>query len=873
MLLFHVGGFLILYGLMRFQASLPFNPAEQSAVAPDLSFNTAISFITNTNWQNYGGEGTMSYLTQMLGLTHQNFLSAATGIVLAVALIRGFARASAKTIGNFWVDITRCTLYILIPICVSYALFLVWQGIPQTLGAYVDATTLEGAKQTIAIGPVASQVAIKMLGTNGGGFFNANAAHPFENPTALSNFLQIISIFAIGAALTNVFGRMVGNQRQGWAILAVMGVLFIAGVIVCYWAEAGGTTTLNALGLTGGNMEGKEVRFGIVASALFAVITTAASCGAVNAMHDSFTALGGMIPLINMQLGEIIVGGVGAGLYGMLLFVIISIFVAGLMVGRTPEYVGKKIEAKEVKMAMLAILVLPLMYLGWTAVAAVDPDALTQLANAGPHGFSEMLYLYTSSTANNGSAFAGITANTLFFNITGAVAMFVGRFLMIVPAIAIAGSLAGKKISSAVSRHVPDHWRPFHRPGCRRDRHRRRPHLLSRARARASSRASRDAGRHRILSGPIGVTIMDTTKLRKRMPVATLLDPKIVGPAIGQAFVKLNPATLIKNPVIFVLEIVTALTTVLLVRDLVQHHPGTGFTFQIVLWLWFTVLFANFAEAVAEGRGKAQADTLRRSRVETQAKKLSDPKKRNSFKAVSALDLRAGDFVLVEAGDVVPGDGDVVEGIASVNEAAITGESAPVIRESGGDRSAVTGGTTVISDWIVVHITSSPGSSFLDRMIALVEGAERQKTPNEIALNILLIGLTIIFVFATATIPSYATYAGGADFRRHPGGVVRDVDPDHDRSLAFGHRHCRHGPAGALQCAGDVGPSGGSRRRRRYAAARQDRHHHLRQSACDRNYCGAGRQRARGRGSRIAGQRCRRDCGRPLHHHVGAGKV
>ncbi|MGB7000213.1 MAG: potassium-transporting ATPase subunit KdpA, partial [Pseudolabrys sp.] len=442
---FHIGGFLILYGLMRFQASLPFNPAAQSAVAPDLSFNTAISFITNTNWQNYGGEGTMSYLTQMLGLTHQNFLSAATGIVLAVALIRGFARASAQTIGNFWVDITRCTLYILIPICVPYTLFLVWQGIPQTLGAYVDATTLEGAKQTIAIGPVASQVAIKMLGTNGGGFFNANAAHPFENPTALSNYLQIISIFAIGAALTNVFGRMVGKQRQGWAILAVMGVLFIAGVIVCYWAEAGGTTTLNALGLTGGNMEGKEVRFGIVASALFAVITTDASCGAVNAMHDSFTALGGMIPMINMQLGEIIVGGVGAGLYGMLLFVIISIFVAGLMVGRTPEYVGKKIEAKEVKMAMLAILVLPLMYLGWTAVAAVNPDALTQLANAGPHGFSEMLYLYTSSTANNGSAFAGITANTLFFNITGAVAMFVGRFLMIVPAIAIAGSLAGKR--------------------------------------------------------------------------------------------------------------------------------------------------------------------------------------------------------------------------------------------------------------------------------------------------------------------------------------------------------------------------------------------------------------------------------------------
>jgi K+-transporting ATPase ATPase A chain len=332
-----------------------------------------------------------------------------------------------------------------LPICIVFTLFLVWQGMPQTLGPYVDATTLEGAKQTIAVGPVASQVAIKMLGTNGGGFFNANAAHPFENPTALSNYLQIISIFALGASLTNVFGRMVGNQRQGWAILAVMGVLFIAGVTVCYWAEANGTTALNALGLTGGNMEGKEVRFGIVASALFAVITTAASCGAVNAMHDSFTALGGMIPLINMQLGEIIVGGVGAGLYGMLLFVIISIFVAGLMVGRTPEYVGKKIEAKEVKMAMLAILVLPLMYLGWTAVAAVNPQALPQLGNAGPHGFTEMLYLYTSSTGNNGSAFAGISANTMFFNITGAVAMFVGRFFMIIPAMAIAGSLVEKK--------------------------------------------------------------------------------------------------------------------------------------------------------------------------------------------------------------------------------------------------------------------------------------------------------------------------------------------------------------------------------------------------------------------------------------------
>jgi len=445
MLLFHLGGFLIIYGLMRLQAILPFNPAGQPAVGEDLSFNTAISFITNTNWQNYGGESTLSYLVQMLGLTHQNFLSAATGIVLGVALIRGFARASVRTIGNFWVDVTRCTLYVLLPICIVYTLFLVWQGMPQTLGDYVEATTLEGAKQTIAVGPVASQIAIKMLGTNGGGFFNANAAHPFENPTALSNFVQMISIFALGAALTNVFGRMVGNQRQGWAILAVMGVLFLAGVAVTYWAEANGTTMMQALGLTGGNMEGKEVRFGIVASSLFAVITTDASCGAVNAMHDSFTALGGMIPMINIQLGEIIVGGVGSGLYGMLLFVVLSIFVAGLMVGRTPEYVGKKIEAREVKMAMLAILVLPLMILGWTAVAVVLPGPVASMANAGPHGFSEVLYAYTSQTGNNGSAFAGLTGNTFFYNLTGAMAMFVGRFFMITPAMAIAGSLAGKK--------------------------------------------------------------------------------------------------------------------------------------------------------------------------------------------------------------------------------------------------------------------------------------------------------------------------------------------------------------------------------------------------------------------------------------------
>jgi len=445
MLLVNLGGFVIVYLILRLQGALPLNPAGMGPVPESLSFNTAVSFVTNTNWQNYGGESTLSYLTQMLALTPQNFLSAATGIALAVALIRGFARGSAKTIGSFLVDMTRATLYVLLPICVPLALFLAWQGMPQTIGPYADATTLEGAHQTIALGPVASQVAIKMLGTNGGGFFNANAAHPFENPTAFSNFVQMVAIFAIGAALTNVFGRMVGDRRQGWAILAVMGVLFVVGVVVTYWAEANGTSTLQALHLAGGNMEGKETRFGIAASALFAVVTTAASCGAVNAMLDSFTALGGMIPLINMQLGEVIVGGVGAGLYGMLLFVVIAVFVAGLMVGRTPEYVGKKIEAKEVKMAMLAILILPLMILGWTALAAAMPSAVVSVANTGPHGFSEILYLFTSSTANNGSAFGGIAGNTDFYNLAGGVAMFVGRFWMIIPALAIAGSLAGKK--------------------------------------------------------------------------------------------------------------------------------------------------------------------------------------------------------------------------------------------------------------------------------------------------------------------------------------------------------------------------------------------------------------------------------------------
>src|SRR5471030_2271354 len=454
MLAFTMAGFLSLYALQRLQAALPYNPQKFAAVGEHLAFNTSVSFITNTNWQSYVPETTMSYLVQMAGLTVHNFLSAATGIVLAVALIRGFARRSAQGIGNFWVDMTRCTLYILLPVSIVIGLFFIWQGMPQNLGAYTSVTTLEGIKQVIAQGPVASQEVIKMFGTNGGGFFNTNSAHPFENPNALTNLVQMILIFSIGGALTNVFGRMVGNQKQGWAIFAVMGLLFLAGVTTVYSAEAPGNPAFAALHVdqapgalqAGGNMEGKDVRFGIANSSLFTTVTTDASCGAVNNMHDSLMPLGGLVPMFNIMLGEIIFGGVGSGLYGMLLFAIIAVFVAGLMVGRTPEYLGKKLESKEVKMAMLAILVLPLSMLGFTALATVLPVGLAGPENAGPHGFTEILYAFVSATGNNGSAFAGITANTLLYNSTLGLAMFIGRFLMIVPMMAIAGSLAAKKI-------------------------------------------------------------------------------------------------------------------------------------------------------------------------------------------------------------------------------------------------------------------------------------------------------------------------------------------------------------------------------------------------------------------------------------------
>jgi K+-transporting ATPase ATPase A chain len=468
MLFFGVAGFVTLYVLQRLQWYLPFNPQGQAAVEQVLAFDTSVSFVTNTNWQSYVPESTMGYLVQMAGLTVHNFLSAAVGIALAIALIRGFARREASGIGNFWVDLTRCTLYILLPISVITGLFFVWQGVPQNLSAYVDATTLAGAKQTIAQGPVASQEVIKVLGTNGGGFFNANSAHPYENPTALTNLVQMLLLIGIAAALTNVLGRMVQDERQGWAIFAVMGILLFIGVTTAYWAESRGNPAFTAFNVdsapralqAGGNMEGKEVRFGLAPSALFATVTTDAG-GAVDAMHDSFLPLGGMVLIVNMALGEVTFGGVGSGLYGMLAFAIVTMFVAGLMVGRTPEYLGKKLEAREVKLTMLALLSYSLSILGCTALAAAVHQGVAGIGNSGPHGFSEILYAFASATGNNGSSFAGLSTNTIFYNMTLAAAMAMGRFIYVIPLLAVAGSLAQKKRLAPSAGSVPTHSPQF----------------------------------------------------------------------------------------------------------------------------------------------------------------------------------------------------------------------------------------------------------------------------------------------------------------------------------------------------------------------------------------------------------------------------
>jgi len=455
LIVFSTLGVLVTYVLLRAQALLPLNPQGMAAVGPELAFNTAASFTTNTNWQSYAGESTMSYLSQMAALAWHNFTSAAVGIGVALAFARGLTRRvgpdGARTLGSFWVDLVRSLVYVLLPLCIVYALVLVSQGALQNLAPYRELATLEGVKQTLAMGPVASQEAIKMLGTNGGGFFNANSAHPFENPTPFTNFLQMLSIFAIPAALTWTYGRMAGSQKQGWAIFAAMALLFFAGVSTAYWAETRGNPALAGLAVdqSAGNMEGKDVRFGQSASTLFATVTTDASCGAVNAMHDSFTPIGGLVPLVNIQLGELIFGGVGAGLYAILIYVLLSVFIAGLMVGRTPEYLGKKVEAREMKLAMLYVLIFPLIILGFSAWGAVASYGVSSLANAGPHGLSEILYAFSSAAGNNGSAFGGLSANTPWWNVSLGIAMLGGRFLMIVPVLAIAGSMVGKKVVPA----------------------------------------------------------------------------------------------------------------------------------------------------------------------------------------------------------------------------------------------------------------------------------------------------------------------------------------------------------------------------------------------------------------------------------------
>src|ERR1700689_5425633 len=463
MLAFSLISMIFLYALQRLQYYLPLNPQGLPGVPPGLAFNTAASFTTNTNWQAYSGEQTLSYLTQMVGLTSHNFLSAAAGIAMAAAVIRGFARRSATTIGNFWVDLTRTTLWVLLPLSLIFALVLVWQGVPDNFSPYVNATTLEGATQSIAEGPIASQEIIKELGTNGGGFMNTNSAHPYENPTPLTNMLELIAIFAIGAGLTQTFGKMVGDRKQGWALFAVMSILFLAGAAPTVWAEQHGNPQFRAMGIdehatatqSGGNMEGKEVRNGIVESALWATVTTDTSCGAVNAMHDSFTPLGGLVPLVNMQLGEVIFGGVGSGLYGIIVMAVLAVFIAGLMVGRTPEYLGKKIEAREMKLAMLYVLIFPAVILLPTALATVLPAGLSSMSNPGPPGFSQLLYAYTEAGANNGSAFGGLNANVPFYNVTIAIVMLLGRFMMAIPALAIAGSVAAKKSTAASAGTFP----------------------------------------------------------------------------------------------------------------------------------------------------------------------------------------------------------------------------------------------------------------------------------------------------------------------------------------------------------------------------------------------------------------------------------
>ncbi len=741
LLAFSAASVLLLFGIQRLQGTLPFNPTDVGGVPTALSWNTAVSFVTNTNWQNYASESTMSHLTQMAGLAVQNFVSAAVGLAVAVALIRGLARRRSSTIGSFWVDLVRGTVRVLLPLAMVFTVVVVSQGAVQTLRGPEVATTVEGATQSIPGGPFASQEGIKEIGTNGGGTLNANSAHPLSNPNGFTNLFQIAALLLIPFGLTYAYGRMVKDQKQGWVVFGAMFALWAGSVALASGSEVQGNRDIDHLGArvtqevgdgqAGGNMEGKEVRFGPAASGLFAASTTGTSTGAVNSAHDSFTPLGGMAPLVNMMLGEVNPGGVGAGLYGMLVFALLAVFIAGLMVGRTPEYLGKKIQAAEMKLVVLYIVAVPLAVLGFLGASVLLGTASSSILpghQGTPHGLTEVAYAFTSAGNNNGSAFGGLTGATDWYNTTLGMAMLGRSLLPDDPGPGhrrVAGPEAARP---AVGGHVPDGNPTVRRTARGRGPHRRRLDLLPGARPRPDRGAP--------------LAVIESTLLRR---------------AVGDAFVKLHPRTMARNPVMFVVEIGSVLTTFVFLRD---FGSATGeenlFAGLVAAWLWFTVLFANLAEAVAEGRGKAQADSLRKARADTVAR----VRRNGVIVEVPSPQLDLGDECVVTAGEVIPGDGEIIEGIASVDESAITGESAPVIRESGGDRSAVTGGTRVLSDEIVVRITARPGETFLDRMIALVEGASRQKTPNEIALNILLAGLTIIFLLATVTLQPLAIYSG-----------------------------------------------------------------------------------------------------------------
>ena len=745
LLFFNLLGLVFVYGIERFQGIGFLNPDKLPSVPPDLALNTAASFVSNTNWQSYSGETTMSYLTQMLALTSQNFLSAATGIAVLAVLCRGLTRRpSASGLGNVWVDLFRIKTYFLLPLSLVVAMFLAGQGVVQTLSGAHTVLGLDGSQQVVAVGPAASQVAIKQLGTNGGGFFGTNSAHPLENPTPLSNFVESLCILLLPAAMTFTFGRYAQNLRHGVASLAIMLVIFLPCLGLSLWSEAQVGPALRSSGPLSqteeGNLEGKEVRFGAVPSALWATATTAASNGSVNSMHDSYNAMGGFSLMFLMLSGEVVFGGVGCGLYGLLVFMIVSVFIAGQLVGRSPEFLGKKIEAAEIKLCSLVILVPCATVLVGMALACWSGQFEAAQQEPMPHGFSELLYAAASMGNNNGSAFAGFGTNLPFYNLGGAVVMLVSRFWILIPVLALAGQHGDQDPKRTDQRDAP------HRQLALRPLHRR----------------SRGDGRRSLLSTGAG-SWSDRRIFRHILKMEfKMTSQNVYRSALKSAVYKLDPRQLINNPVMAIVEVGSAFTLLAALVAVVDGRMAeASFDGLVSAWLWFTVLFGNFAEALAEGRGKAQADSLRAARSDTPAQVVKSPVEIENPETRASSLLKKGDLILVSAGHLIPADGEIVRGVATVDESAITGESAPVVRESGGDRSGVTGGTRVLSDWLVIEVASDPGQGFVDRMIALIEGAQRKKTPNEIALTILLASFSFVFLLVCTSLAPFVQVAMG----------------------------------------------------------------------------------------------------------------